>query len=362
MAFDLSKCDFSRCKGECLVRCPYVSYGEDEAKRAVRALIAGEPHPILKDCITCAACNDFCPRGANPWDLIAERQEETGVLGIPADAKPSSDWLTKPATVIRRGKPGGPLISAGGIYEVVPQAEFLTGQVFSDATIIGGGPYACGFTETHLGRASRPVKFLPQFIENLARTAEEFGVDEIVFTHDACYNVATTLAMQQGVRVPFRPVHILEYIRNWLRDHPDRIVNPLDIRIAVQGGCTTRYAPKGGDREIWSDWLADIFAMIGVTSVEEKRVYTGVDRLCCGCGIFHTQHERAVDIQRKNVQDAADAGAEQLLFICPACISVMRATCRKMKLEPIYITQLVKCALGEELGPAGTAAFGYPVK
>ena len=40
----------------------------------------------------------------------------------------------------------------------------------------------------------------------------------------------------------------------------------------------------------------------------------------------------------------------------------MRATCRKMKLEPIYITQLVKRALGEELGPAGTAAFGYPVK
>ena len=177
---------------------------------------------------------------AKPRDLIAQRQEETGALGIPADAKPSSDWLTKPATIIRRGKPGGPLISAGGIYEVVPQGEFLTGQVFEDATIIGGGPYACGFTETHLGRASRPLKFLPQFIENLAKAAEEFGVDEIVFTHDACYNVATTLAVQQGMEVPFRPVHILEYIRNWLRPsrpdhkparsrdrHPGRLHDPV---------------------------------------------------------------------------------------------------------------------------------------
>ena len=362
MAFDLSKCDFSRCRGECLVRCPYVSYSEDDAKNAIKSLIQGERHPILKECITCAACNDFCPRGADPWDLIALRQEETDALGIPADAKPSSDWLTRPATVIRRGKPGGPLISAGGIYEVVPQAEFLTGQVFEDATIIGGGPYACGFTETHLGRASRPMKFLPEFIANLAKAAEEFEVDEIVFTHDACYNVATTLAMQRGVDVPFRPVHILEYIRDWLRNHPDRIVNPPGVDIAVQGGCTTRYAPKGGDREIWSDWLSDIFDLIGARSVEEKRTYTGVERLCCGCGIFHTQHERAIEIQRKNIGDAIDAGAEELVFICPACISIMRATCRKMGLEPIYITQLVKRALGEELGPAGTAAFGYPVK
>ncbi len=362
MAFDLSKCDFSRCKGECLVRCPYVSYSEEDAKKAIQALIRGERPSILTECITCAACNDFCPLGADPWDLIARRQEETGVLGIPADAKPSSDWLTKPAVIVRQGRPGGPLISTGGIYEVVPQKEFLTGQMFEDATVIGGGEYACGFTETHLGRASRPLEFLPQFIKNLAKAAGEFGVDEIVFTHDACYNVATTLAMQQRIEVPFRPVHILEYIRNWLRDHPDRIVRPLGISIAVQGGCTTRYAPKGGDAEIWSDWLGEIFEMIGVASVEEKRVYTGDDRLCCGCGIFHTQHERALEIQRRNIRDAIDAGAEKLVFICPACISVMRATCRQMELEPIYITQLVKLALGEELGPAGPAAFGYPVK
>jgi len=107
MAFDLSKCDFSRCRGECLARCPYVSYDEDDAKRAMKSLIEGERHQILKECITCAACNDFCPLGADPWDLIARRQEETDALGIPADAKPSSDWLTKPAVVIRRNSAWG---------------------------------------------------------------------------------------------------------------------------------------------------------------------------------------------------------------------------------------------------------------
>lgn len=360
MGFDSSKCDFSRCRGECLTRCPYVSYDEKMAKDAIRALISGKMSPILSECITCAACNDFCPTGANPWDLIAWRQEETNILGIPVDASPSSDWLVKPYKV-RRGKPGGPLISMGGIYEVVPQEEFLKGRMFDDATLIGGGDVACGFTETHLGRASRPLKNLPVFIENLSRAAEEFGVDEIVFTHDACYNVATTLAMSQNMEVPFRAVHILEYIRNWLRDHKDEIT-PLNLKVGLQGGCTTRYAPDRGDGEIWSDWINEIFEMIGVESVEEKRKYTGDDRLCCGSSIFHSQHDRALGIQKMNIQDAIDAGAERYVFICPACIAIMRMTCRKLNLEPVYITQLVKLALGEDLGEAGTAAFGYPVK
>lgn len=360
MGFDQSKCIFSECSGECLTRCPYISYDEDGAKGAIRTLIAGENAPILTECITCAACNDFCPLGANPWDLIAWRQEETGILGIPEDAKPSSEWLKKPDLVIP-GKEGGPLISMGGIYEVVPQTEFLTGKMFADATLIGGGKIACGFTETHLGRASRHLNFLPEFIANLTAETEKYGVHEIVFTHDACYNVATTIAMREHIEVPFRPIHILEYIRNWLRENPDKIT-PLNIKVAVQGGCTTRYAPVGGDHEIWSDWITDIFGLIGVESVEERRTYTGDDRLCCGSAIFHKQHERAMDIQQKNINDAILAGAENYVFICPACISIMRATCRKMNLEPVYITQLVRQALGEDLGKAGTAGFGYPVK
>ncbi len=360
MGFDLSKCIFSECAGECLTHCPYISYDEQQAKEAIRTLIAGKTAPIMSECITCAACNDFCPLGANPWDLIAQRQEETGILGIPEDAKPASDWLIKPEIVIR-GKEGGPLISMGGIYEVVPQTEFMTGTMFEDATLIGSGKIACGFTETHLGRASRPLTYLTEFIANLTAEAEKYGVDEIVFTHDACYNVATTIAMREHTEVPFRPVHILEYIRNWLRDHPEQIT-PLNLKVAIQGGCTTRYAPTGGDHEIWSDWLNEIFAMIGVESVEEKRTYTGDDRLCCGSAIFHKEHERTMDIQHMNIQDAIDAGAERYVFICPACISIMRGTCRKMNLEPVYITQLVKQALGEDLGKAGTAAFGYPVK
>ena len=45
------------------------------------------------------------------------------------------------------------------------------------------------------------------------------------------------------------------------------------MKIAYQGGCTTRYAAKGG--ETWKDWLIEILKLVGVTCVEDKRNYTG---------------------------------------------------------------------------------------
>ena len=360
VGFDLAKCDFSRCRGECLTECPYINYDENRAKQEISQLIRGREAPILTLCITCAACNEYCPTGANPWDLISWRQEQAGALGISADVRPATDSLDKPYTEVR-GAPGGAFISMGGIYEVVPQKEFLSGAMFDGATIIGGGDFFCGFAETHPGCASLPVRILPAFIANLARAAEAFGVDEIVFTHDACYNVATTLATQQCIEVPFHPVHILAYIRNWLRDHPGA-ATPLHMDVALQGGCTTHYAPQHGDGENWSDWTGDIFDLVGVRSVEVARKYTGIYRLCCGSTILHSQHDRVMEIQQKNIQDAIDAGAEAYIFICPACLATMRTMCREMGLEPIYITQLVRMALGEDLGKAGTAAFGYPVR
>jgi Fe-S oxidoreductase len=277
------------------------------------------------------------------------------------DAKPASDWLVKPKKIIR-GKPGGPVISFGGLYEVTPLEEFYTGAMFEGATFIMGGDYCCRYTETHVGRSSAPIKFLPTLVDNLAKAAKELGVNEIIFTHDACYNVLTTLATEYRIEVPFKPVHILKYIRDWLRDHKDRIKKKQNMKIAYQGGCTTRDAALGIGEEIWSDWLTDIFDLIGAELVEEKRKYTDIDRLCCGCAIFLTQHDRAMEIQRMNIQDALNAGAEKYVFFCPACTAILRGTCNKMGLEPYYITQIVKLALGEDLGPVGGAAMGYPIK
>ena len=78
--FDETRCD--RC-GECLVRCLYVDYDKERAASEIDELIAGRPAPILSACVTCFACNEYCPTDARPFDLILERQEQFHSLGIP---------------------------------------------------------------------------------------------------------------------------------------------------------------------------------------------------------------------------------------------------------------------------------------
>ena len=78
--FDETLCD--RC-GDCLVRCLYVDYDKQRAVLEIDELIAGREAPILSACVTCFACNEYCPTDARPFDLILERQEQFGSLGIP---------------------------------------------------------------------------------------------------------------------------------------------------------------------------------------------------------------------------------------------------------------------------------------
>ena len=77
--FDLSKCDSC---GDCLVRCQYVDYDRNKAVRAITDLIEGKDAEILRACTTCMACNEYCGKGANPYDLILRLQEEKNILPL----------------------------------------------------------------------------------------------------------------------------------------------------------------------------------------------------------------------------------------------------------------------------------------
>ena len=78
--FDRSKCDLC---GDCIVECKYTDYDRESAIAEITALIEGRPTNIVKECITCVACNEICEKGANPFDLICETQEKTNALEVP---------------------------------------------------------------------------------------------------------------------------------------------------------------------------------------------------------------------------------------------------------------------------------------
>jgi succinate dehydrogenase/fumarate reductase-like Fe-S protein len=90
--WDSSKCDLC---GDCLVKCRYVDYDKDRAVAEIKLLMEGKEADILNKCITCIACNDYCPTGADPSNLIFKMQEKFGTCPIAVVGKPVLDEMTK---------------------------------------------------------------------------------------------------------------------------------------------------------------------------------------------------------------------------------------------------------------------------
>lgn len=321
------KCDLC---GDCLVLCPYVDYDRDEAVEQFGQLKDGGTPEIVGECVTCVACNQFCEKGANPFDLILERQEQTGVLNIPEQNTQLFRNLPDAPTQVLPGEPGRPALSLCSVGDLVP--GLFEGPLFEGMTLLKGGDFFCGVGWVHLGQESPVRENAPRVIEKLAAT----GASEIVFYHDDCYALVTTIAKEYGVDVPFHPVHIIKYLLDQVKEHADE-VKPLGLPIAYQQPCASRYTP-------WKDaQLDELFELIGVERVE--REYDRMSALCCGSPVMPRDRDRAAQIKERNISDAVAHGAQAIAYLCPLCVLNLRKVSASAGLENHHLIELVKQAL-----------------
>jgi len=129
--------------GNCLLLCPYVEYDQGEAVRQFRELLEGGVPEIVSLCVTCVACNQFCEKGANPFDLILSRQEETGVLAIPEENIQLFRNLPQAPSQVVRGAPGGAVVSLCSVGDLVP--GLFDGPPFEGCTFLKGGAYSAAW-------------------------------------------------------------------------------------------------------------------------------------------------------------------------------------------------------------------------
>jgi len=325
--FHPEKCDFC---GDCFVFCPYVEYDRERAQKEMRELVSGGCPPIVGSCVTCAACNQVCPTKANPFDLLNERQEETGALGIPAASFENFAKLSGLPTVIKQGEPGKPVMNLCIVGDMV--REQLNSPLFKGLTTVEGADYFCTVGYVHLGKPS-PVKAeAKRFVEKLSA----LGADEIVCFHDDCYALLTTLAEEFGIRVPFRPVHLFEYLYNVLAARKDSL-RKVPIKVAYQAPCASRYT---SEKDVYLDKLFDL---LGVDRVARR--YDRLNGLCCGAPLMAKDKERAAMVKGWNINDAKSFQAEAMVFLCPMCFLNLRKLCRDAGMEALFITELCQRAL-----------------
>jgi Fe-S oxidoreductase len=312
-----------------------MAFDLEEARREKARINNGEDSRVLTECATCYACEEYCPNGNHPFYLIVERQEEKDILPAPAPITRQQILMMKPKGTIAPMKVKAPVIDMCFF-------PMLTGGIgpplYENPSIIVGSDIFCNIMWLHFARNSIIRERLPKVIENIWRFyLRDSNVDELICFHDECYATFAHLAPAFNIEVPFKPVHVFEYISGRLDALKDRIT-PINTTVAYQRPCSNRLIPET------QHWIDDIFSKIGAQLVE--RTYDRENALCCGQVLrAHQREEMADDLQQRNLEDMQAAGAAYCVFNCPVCMLTLAEAAAEKGLFPIHLSDLCQAAL-----------------
>jgi Fe-S oxidoreductase len=191
-----------------------------------------------------------------------------------------------------------------------------------------------------MGGASLVERYGQRVLDNLASLGKD-----IVYIHNEGFILAHIKAKEYGFKVPFKYMHLFEYLRNYLKAHKKSITK-LNKKVAYQANCATRWIPE------YDGFLDQVFKLVGVKRVSRR--YERLNAVCCTAPLIYVDRELAVDIQKKNFEDAIAAGADAMITSCPICYGVFRRPSTQFNLPNIFITDLCGIALGEKPWPEGS--------
>ncbi len=318
----------------CLTKCSYLNYDLEAAKEERLKLARGEYSRVLAECKTCYACEEYCPYGNHPFYRIVELQEEYRVDLAP---KPIAKQLVKMYAMKEKDlaaiKPIGDKALSLCLFPDLKAS--VESKLFEGLPVLLGRQVFCNLVYLHFGMISVIKERAPKIIENVAK----YGVKEVVLYHDECYGFYNHFAKAYGIEVPFKTIHIFEYLYERLKEMEDEI-RKLNVKVAYQRNCSNRLCGE-------TDKILDkIFELIGVERVE--REYDRENALCCGA-VFEMwgEFELAEEVQRKNIDDMVSSGASMAVFNCLMCYVALAEKVAKRGLMPLMVSDLCRLAIGE---------------
>jgi Fe-S oxidoreductase len=324
---------------DCLTKCRYLDLDLDQAKREVGKLIRGEDSMVLHECVTCYACEEYCPYGNHPFYRIVELQESRDIYPAP---KPITNQQIKSMSPVGKGKVEelqDPVISLCAFPEA---KRALRSNLFHNPDTFFGRDYFCNLMYLHFAKSSIIKERLPGIIENIwEHKLRESDKKELVCYHDECYATYTAWAPAYGVEVPFKPIYFYEYLYNRIKANIENI-KPITAKVAYQRPCSNRLIPEH------QHWVDDIFELIGVDRVARK--YDREDALCCGSVLrMQGRDDLAHDLQVKNLEDMESAEVEYCVFNCPFCSYTLSEMIKERKIKPIMMIDLCRLAFNDSV-------------
>ncbi len=325
--FNENLCDLC---GDCIAECHWIDADREQAAEWMRQMTNGDSSPVLKQCITCYACNEICPNDANPFDLIAELQERHHTFISKEDAEKTENRYVFTGEL--KLPPGAKRVMTTCVFEKT-DPHLIQGEMFN-LPRVGGKPYFCWLLFGHTGAVSIQEKHAKEMVDRLAMS----GAEEVVCFHDDCYSMLAEIAPGYGIDVPFKPVHLSEYLAEYLKENKSRI-KPLNIKIAYQRPCASRHTPEK------EHFIDEVFDLAGVERV--GRNYDREKALCCASIKLMLGNGDPIPDQEKNLLDALGNGAEAMVCLCPMCIHSLSSVADKLQMPLIFFSDIARMAICE---------------
>ncbi len=237
--FDASNC--ASCGSiACLMKCQWIDFESiDEARTEINKIINEEEDSrVLKECMVCFGCDEYCPNNSHPFDIINELQEKFGSLGISPvlTEKTLEKYAITGELTPKELDPNKPVLNKCAFPK--QNAKEMTGPMFDDLQSVAGRHYFCNLLYQHLAKPSVVKERLTNVLENFKKTGISKDT-EVICWHDECYGLYTSYCQRNNIEVPFKPIHIWEYVYKYLKDHKSEI-KKLNLKAAYQRNCSNR--------------------------------------------------------------------------------------------------------------------------
>ena len=164
------------------MKCQYIDMTAEEAKKEHNRLIAGEKSSLLTDCVTCYACEEYCPYNNHPFYLIVEQQEKHGIYPVPKTITESQIKALSPKSKIKETPLKGTVID---MCTFPMLAGSIRGKLFKDVSLFMGTDVFCNLMYLHFGNVSVIKERVPLSIDNIMKYyLKPNKIDEFICFHD----------------------------------------------------------------------------------------------------------------------------------------------------------------------------------
>ena len=314
--------------GDCLYRCRYLGLSREEAIEEIKRLRAGEPTRVVhRKCISCYACNTFCPNDCHPYELITSawhrRYTERGLpvrasYLMPATGdnfrtdmvKTMAPWEQE---LLRRWKetpPEGETVLYPGC-NALTLPHLLRAPYMEELVISGDFDLCCGEMYFRMGL----YDVVAQVAEKLTAHYRGRKIGTMLFVCPAGLNMfRNVLPGHFGAEFSFKTGFLGGYLLEKVESGELEITNKLQRSIALHDSCHGRIiGPEVTEtsRRLYAHMGLQVHEIAG--SVNEG--------LCCGmaagCNRYRPDDMYLAAI--KELRAAAKTGAEELATYCSGC-------------------------------------------